>query len=236
MVLVGLPTLLVVSSDFDKKLSLKALMIPITTAWGLLIVAQIYAWYRACAYHKRVITLHLTHSSYKLDEKEKAEPQKPSYIIRPSPTTLIPISKHFFQNPVKGRNAKHCSLYTFGSFINRFAMANMLGLSFMYLGFFLKIYILEDKVTYLQMAPISISPLILMYLFEMASEVHKDRTNWKQKNPHLSAQMAKESMVDQLQGHNKIRRKINCGLIPNFLVFTLYHAGFFCLLCLRLDK
>jgi len=58
-------------------------------------------------------------------------------------------------------------------------MSNMVGLTFMYLGFFLKIYCLEDTVTYLQMAPISISPLILMYLFEMASEVHKDRTNWK---------------------------------------------------------
>ena len=30
--------------------------------------------------------------------------------------------------------------------------------------------------------------------------------------------------------------KINCGLIPNFIIFTAYNYGFFILLCLRLDK
>ena len=43
-------------------------------------------------------------------------------------------------------------------------------------------------------------------------------------------------MLDQLSTHTRIRRKINCGLIPNFILFTAYHGGFFCLLCLRLDK
>lgn len=37
------------------------------------------------------------------------------------------------------------------------------------------------------MIPISIGPFILMYLYEMATEVHKDRINWKLKNAHLSA-------------------------------------------------
>ena len=64
-------------------------------------------------------------------------------------------------------------------------MANMLGLTFLYLGFFIKIYVLEDDVTYLQMAPVSVTPLILMYAFEMISEVHKDRTNWGSKKPHV---------------------------------------------------
>lgn len=33
-----------------------------------------------------------------------------------------------------------------------------------------------------------------------------------------------------------MRRKINCGLIPNFLLFAAYHGGFFALLCMRLDN
>lgn len=33
-----------------------------------------------------------------------------------------------------------------------------------------------------------------------------------------------------------MRTKINCGLIPNFLLFALYHGGFFSMLCLRLDR
>lgn len=32
-----------------------------------------------------------------------------------------------------------------------------------------------------------------------------------------------------------MRRKINLGLIPNFILFTAYHAGFFSMLCMRLD-
>ena len=42
-------------------------------------------------------------------------------------------------------------------------------------------------------------------------------------------------MEDDLKGHKRLRCKINCGLIPNFILFAGYHAGFFSLLCLRLD-
>ena len=69
--------------------------------------------------------------------------------VSPSPTSFLQITKQFYQKAIHGRNAKHCSLYSFGSFVNRFAMMNMIGLTFMYLGFFLKIYILEDTVNYL---------------------------------------------------------------------------------------
>jgi len=65
-------------------------------------------------------------------------------------------------------------------------MMNMLGLSFMYLGFFLKIYVLEDSVTYLQTMPISVGPLLLMYLYELICEVIKDGANWSRKNAHIS--------------------------------------------------
>ena len=64
-------------------------------------------------------------------------------------------------------------------------MMNMLGLTFLFLGIFLKVYVLEDKITYLQIAPVSIGPVILMYLYEMCSEVRKDRKNWGAKNAHF---------------------------------------------------
>lgn len=64
-------------------------------------------------------------------------------------------------------------------------MLNMIGLTFIYLGFFLKIYVLESTLTYLQIAPISICPLIFMYMYEMCSEVAKDRANWKVKSAHM---------------------------------------------------
>ena len=48
--------------------------------------------------------------------------------------------------------------------------------------------------------------------------------------------MARNNLVDNLAAHKRMRCKINLGLIPNFLLFTAYHGGFFALLCLRLDK
>ena len=60
MVMIALPALLIISLDFEKKLGLKILMLPVTISWGFLMLAQIYAWYRINKYYKRVITLHLT--------------------------------------------------------------------------------------------------------------------------------------------------------------------------------
>ena len=114
-------------------------------------------------------------------------------------------------------------------------MLNMIGLTFMYLGFFLKVYVLGESVTYLQLAPLSIGPLILMYLYEMITEVAKDRSNWKAKTAHVTDSMKKEGMEESLATHRRLRRKINLGLIPNFLLFGGYHAGFFAMLCMRLD-
>ena len=141
------------------------------------------------------------------------------------------ITKEFFQKAIRGRNAKHCSLYTFGSFINRFAMMNMLGLTFMYLGFFLKIYVLGDTVTFLKLAPLSIGPLLLMYLYEMICEVVKDNVNWRRKQAHVHSQAEQQKQPELMRNHKRTRRKINLGLIPNYILFTGYHAGFFCMLC-----
>ena len=189
LVFIGGPCLLIASQDFDQKLSQQILMLPITVSWGLLMLAQLYAWYRINKYHKRVIRLHLTHPLYRLDDNTaETEIMKRGQFPKstPSPGTFMQITKQFYQKAVRGRNAKHCSLYTFGSFVNRFAMMNMVGLTFMYLGFFLKIYVLDDSITYLQLAPLSIGPLILMYLYEMICEVKKDRVNWKIKKAHIS--------------------------------------------------
>ena len=136
--------------------------------------------------------MHLTQPQYRLgDEAEqaKASLRKPNPHARPSPSTFMAITKEFFQRAIHGRNAKHCSLYSFGSFVNRFAMMNMVGLTFMYLGVFLKVYVLGDSVTFLKMAPVSVGPLLLMYLYEMICEVAKDRANWKQKQSHLRKQI-----------------------------------------------
>jgi len=65
-------------------------------------------------------------------------------------------------------------------------MMNMLGLSFVYLAFFLKIYILHDQITYLKLAPLAVAPLLLMYLYEMITEVAKDRSNWSLRNAHFA--------------------------------------------------
>lgn len=34
-------------------------------------------------------------------------------------------------------------------------------------------------------------------------------------------------MVSAQKIHNRMRTKINCGLLPNFLLFAGYHGGFF---------
>ena len=66
-------------------------------------------------------------------------------------------------------------------------MLNMIGLTFIYMGFFIKIYVLKDQITYLYIAPISICPTIFMYVYEMCSEVAKDRANWSKKSAHIKS-------------------------------------------------
>ena len=236
IVLLAFPVLLVLKYDLDKELSLPILMIPFTIAWGLLIVAQIYAWYRINKYFRRVVTLHLTQPQFRLESGVQQKSTKINQHAKLSPTTYFTVTREFYQKPIRGRNAKHCSLYTFDSFVNRFAMLNMLGLSFAYLGFFLKIYVFDADVTFIQMAPLSAGPLLLMYLYEMVSEVRKDSANWQEKEANFKQQITKHSLAETLKTHARTRCKLNCGLIPNFTVFAGYHGGFFALLCLRLDR
>ena len=136
---------------------------------------------------------------------------------------------------VRGRNARHCSLYQRSDFVNRFIVGIMLSLSFLYLGFFAKVYILPDMLTYVYSSPISIGPLCLMYGWELFREYAKDRDNWNKKNAYFNAQMVKHKLVKESGEHKKLRRKINCGLIPNFIIFTAWNAGFMYLFCAKLD-
>ena len=112
----------------------------------------------------------------------------------------------------------------------------MIALTFLYMGFFIKIHILPDLLTYVYSAPISIGPLILMYGFELYRDCVKDRRNWSKKIKYFSGQMAKHNLVKELDEHKRLRRRINCGLIPNFLIFGAWNGGFMYLLCAKLDE
>ena len=65
-------------------------------------------------------------------------------------------------------------------------MANMIILTFFYLGFALKIYVLSEEIPFLYMAPVSIGPVIVMYGVEMIREVSKDSHNWAAKRAHVA--------------------------------------------------
>ena len=45
-----------------------------------------------------------------------------------------------------------------------------------------------------------------------------------------------ENWQEKASKHELRRCKVNCGMLPNFLLFGAYNYGFFILLCLRLDK
>ena len=47
--------------------------------------------------------------------------------------------------------------------------------------------------------------------------------------------MVKHKMLKEMKDHVKLRRKINCGLIPNFIIFALWNGGFMYLFCAKLD-
>ena len=64
----------------------------------------------------------------------------------------------------------------------------------MYLGFFVKIYILPEKLTYVYISPISIGPLILMYGVELFKEWLKDLSNWSKNEKYFDNQMKKHDL------------------------------------------
>ena len=90
--------------------------------------------------------------------------------------------------------------------------------------------------TYVYCSPISVGPLILMYGYELFREYKKDRENWRKKNKYFSAQMVKHKLVKEMSQHKSLRTKINCGLIPNFIIFAAWNGGFMYLFCAKLDQ
>ena len=54
--------------------------------------------------------------------------------------------------------------------MGRFVLIVMALLTFFYLGFFMKVYVLGDLVTYTQLSPLNLGPLCLVYLYELIKE------------------------------------------------------------------
>ena len=51
----------------------------------------------------------------------------------------------------------------------------MIAISFFYLGFFAKIYLFPEQLTFTYIAPISIAPFILMYGYELWRNFQQDQ-------------------------------------------------------------
>merc|ERR1712196_745554 len=64
------------------------------------------------------------------------------------------------QKRVKGRNTKHCSLYEMDDLKNRFVLYGMMIVTFLYMGVFIKVYILADneEITYTLLSPLAVGP------------------------------------------------------------------------------
>lgn len=147
MLFIGLPLTLIVSIDFKKRLRKEIILAPTTAAWVGLLVAQIVAWAKFFSYRRVIRGLHLTSALQVIE----------------NPSTLL-------LTPVKGRNTVHCSLTPSLCLINRFVMTVMALIWFFYLGIFLKVYVLYDRVSWVQISPVSLAPFVLCYCFELLTE------------------------------------------------------------------
>lgn len=63
-------------------------------------------------------------------------------------------------------------------------------LSFLYLGIFLKVYILPAKVSWVKTSPVSLLPFFLIYIYELIVELVKGNRNWRKKRAHLGEVLA----------------------------------------------
>ena len=81
--------------------------------------------------------------------------------------THIEKDQEVLQKAIRGRQAVHCSLIPLSSFTHRFALTMMVLFSFLYLGIFLKVYVLGENISWVMISPVCIGPLIILYLFEL---------------------------------------------------------------------
>ena len=171
------PGLLIWVYDFNKDFPAPLILAPTTLAWVGLIFAQIYLWCKINEYYKKVIILGKTQAQYQVQDLNSLTNIQTGMNANTAQAFIqrkvleaqkkAEEDKHVNHRAVKGRNTKQCSLYKRSDFVNRFIVGVMISLSFLYLGFFAKIYILPELLTFTYMAPVSILPFILMYGYEL---------------------------------------------------------------------
>ena len=109
----------------------------------------------------------------------------------------------------------------------------MVCLWFFIAGFLLKIYLLKEKVSMVMLSPICVGPLVLLYSIEIFKEFILDVVQ-----SHKSRQNMLKLCKDEPEirkKHNISTAKINCGLIPNFIIFVGFNSSFMYLLAAKID-
>jgi mannose/fructose/N-acetylgalactosamine-specific phosphotransferase system component IIC len=86
---------------------------------------------------------------------------------------------------MRGRNTYHCSLVTKWDLVNRFILNSVNILIFFYFGFFLKIYLLNNLVSFTAITPISFAPALIIYWKELLGSYSQHQANYKSKKEHL---------------------------------------------------
>ena len=112
----------------------------------------------------------------------------------------------------------------------------MLLITFLILGVLLKVYFFKDKVTWVQMSPISLAPFVLVYGWELFVEFLRTTSNYSSKRDHFTDMLVGQNQAEKGKAHTNSVLKVNFGLLPNFILISAYNYGFFFLLCLRLDQ
>eukprot|EP00347_Sterkiella_histriomuscorum_P001426 403372083 len=189
---------------------LRLILAPISIAWiGLLVVFLINV-YKARKYYKDVRYLR-SQDCYKLLSGQMSN--------------------------IKGRNTKDCFLYQKKEFVNRFILSAIATLFFFYFGIFLKIYILQDRITFTQISPISFGPGLIIYLAELIVSHQSTKSSIKQARDHLKLMIelyGKDQNICFNQ-HLSSVAKIDFGLILNLMLIPGFFYGFWIALCMRFD-
>lgn len=127
----------------------------------------------------------------------------------------------------------HCSQVPLNYLLNKFILGLMICLWFFISGFLLKIYLLKERVSMVRLSPICVGPLILLYSFELFKELISDLiSSYKNRQNMLDLCIEEPNLRSK---HSFGTAKINCGLIPNFIIFLGYNLGFMYLLAARID-
>lgn len=58
-------------------------------------------------------------------------------------------------------------------------------ITFLVLGILLKVYFLKEKVTWVQISPVSLAPFVLIYGWELFREYLRTSSNYRSNRPHF---------------------------------------------------